>query len=226
MNTPLQTPSVSQAQTLGGQPTPPNTPIPNQNANQGQGQGQVQCAQGSPVISQFLGQRNVLDAQKIAKNKQQLAITAQRQQQQAQSKKDKEQEEFFENVTDVAKGTEQVAASFNSNLTEIQVTRGLGVAFLLLVILLWALVPTKTGYTRLQLLWFTLLGETKLNHNAATNTIQSTLESQNNQTNQSQNPTVQLSGPSEEQVEAASYVHTTMQVLSDAEIAALNSSSF
>lgn len=47
-------------------------------------------------------------------------------------------------------------------VSSIHITAGLGIAFVVLMFLLWALVPTASGYTRLQLLWFTIIGQTKL----------------------------------------------------------------
>ena len=45
---------------------------------------------------------------------------------------------------------------------KISVKAGLGLAFGILIFLIWTLIPTASGYTRLQLLWFTLIGQTRL----------------------------------------------------------------
>lgn len=65
------------------------------------------------------------------------------------------------------------AASLASNAAEgainlfgkISVGQGLGLAFLVLIGLIWLLIPTASGYTRLQLLWLTIIGRTSLTYN-------------------------------------------------------------
>lgn len=63
------------------------------------------------------------------------------------------------------KETEQPA--FIQALSSIQVGAGLAMAFFVLVGLIWLLVPTASGYTRAQLLWFTFFGNTKLTTDAS-----------------------------------------------------------
>lgn len=63
------------------------------------------------------------------------------------------------------KNVEQPA--FIQALSSIQVSAGLAMAFFVLIGLLWLLVPTASGYTRAQLLWFTFFGNTKLTTDAS-----------------------------------------------------------
>lgn len=80
-----------------------------------------------------------------------------------------------------------------SAFSEIQIGAGLAVAFFVLVGLIWLLVPTASGYTRGQLLWFTIIGQTKL---TTDHTLQSVPESPSSQSNNSEGPSQeQLSQP-------------------------------
>lgn len=80
-----------------------------------------------------------------------------------------------------------------SMFSEIQIGAGLAVAFFVLIGLIWLLVPTASGYTRGQLLWFTMFGQTKL---TTDHTFQSVPESPSAQNNTSEGPSQeQLSQP-------------------------------
>lgn len=91
-------------------------------------------------------------------------------------------------------GNVQTAADrFMSSIT---VTKGLLAAFAGLVLLIWLLMPTASGYTRAQLLWFTLIGQAKINTNFAG--IDNTAAT--DQPTPTSNPIVQAQGPSPEQL--------------------------
>lgn len=72
---------------------------------------------------------------------------------------DAEEEDNHLTPSDAPKGTEEAAVKA---LSSIQIGSGLAIAFFTLIALMWLLVPTGSGYTRAQLLWFTLWGNTKL----------------------------------------------------------------
>lgn len=60
-----------------------------------------------------------------------------------------------------------VADAGNQFFSSVQIRIGLGIAVVVLFFFIWALIPTASGYTRLQLLWFTLIGQTKLTTDTA-----------------------------------------------------------
>lgn len=50
----------------------------------------------------------------------------------------------------------------NGFFQKISITGGLAIAFFVLIGAIWLLIPTASGYTRAQLLWFTIIGSTRL----------------------------------------------------------------
>lgn len=99
----------------------------------------------------------------------------------------------------VIDGVNNFAAGF-------KITAGLGIAFFVLIVLIWMLIPTSSGYTRAQLLWFTLIGQTKLTTDSnivrddGSQTVESSIVEQTSL--QQQQPTqeiVQSAGPAPSQ---------------------------
>jgi hypothetical protein len=76
--------------------------------------------------------------------------------------------------------------------TETKQVGGLAIAFIILIVLIWMLIPTKSGYTRLQLLWFTLIGRTSITPTVGSSTM--TTQNLVDQ-NPTPPPTVLMSGP-------------------------------
>ena len=66
--------------------------------------------------------------------------------------------EVVENLGDIT----EVTAGLTRFTQALKTPGGLGAVFALCIFLLWTIMPTSSGYTRLQLLWFTLLGRTSL----------------------------------------------------------------
>ena len=126
-------------------------------------------AQGSPQ------QKAVAKAQQQAANAQRAAAHAQQQAaaqavQQGIARQQGAQQELNATLTDV--GTEQGQRVLNrlnegsQKLTSwadrVPTPGGIGVLVLLIFLFLWAIVPVNGQYTRMQLLWLTLTGRTKM----------------------------------------------------------------
>jgi hypothetical protein len=56
----------------------------------------------------------------------------------------------------------KVADKANEEASAVRSSGALLIAIIVLIVLIWLLIPTASGYTRLQLAWFTLLQKTKL----------------------------------------------------------------
>lgn len=107
---------------------------------------------------------------KIQSFNQQTAVTAAKQPGQGlspsrkkQIEQDVQKDNKQDNSTPISDALGNTVNDINDQFDKVRITRGLGVAFAILVFLVWMLIPTSSGYTRLQLLWFTIMGETKIN---------------------------------------------------------------
>lgn len=64
--------------------------------------------------------------------------------------------------TDQTYPSDNMIQTANKAFSKISVGSGLAIAFIVLIVLIWLIIPTASGYTRLQLLWFTIIGQSKL----------------------------------------------------------------
>jgi hypothetical protein len=101
-----------------------------------------------------------------------------------------------ENDTPISDAAGNALSGINDQFDKLQITKGLGIAFAILVFLVWLLIPTSSGYTRLQLLWFTVMGETQINQASKTSS-----PNQNDNSQQDNNQQIDLSTPPATQVD-------------------------
>lgn len=107
-------------------------------------------------LQQFNAASNNVNSQ-LRTRKQQLQL----EQAERRLQQEKDREQLASQQAGIQLGKE-IADQFDGTVSQINIAKGLGLAFVILIGLIWALIPTASGYTRAQLLWFTLLGESKL----------------------------------------------------------------